>query len=169
MEKAHGGAPARSRILYTLLWCFVAMLVSGALAILTGRPFLFPSLGPSAIMLFGNPLEAASSPRNVLVGHFIGAGSGYAGLAATGLLGVPFTATMDGHRVLAAAIALALTAALTIATRSEHPPAGATTLIVSLGILPWLVDYLVIMFAVAALTLLALIVNRLRGVNYPIW
>jgi hypothetical protein len=35
--------------------------------------------------------------------------------------------------------------------------------------LPRLVDYLVIMLAVAALTLLALIVNRLCGVNYPIW
>ncbi len=89
--------------------------------------------------------------------------------AATGLLGAPFSATLDGHRVLAAAIALALTAALTIAARSEHPPAAATTLIVSLGIMPWLADYLIIMFAVAALTLLALIVNRLRGVNYLIW
>lgn len=145
------------------------MVAIGAVAILTRRPFLFPSLGPSAIMLFANPLGAESSPRHVLVGHFIGAGAGFIALAVTGLLAVPFSTTIGIHRVLAAAIALALTAGLTIATRSEHAPAGATTLIVSLGIMPQWSDYAIIMLAVAMLTMAGVAVNRLSGVNYPAW
>jgi CBS domain-containing membrane protein len=159
----------RSRIWRTLLWSFVSMVAIGAVAILARRPFLFPSLGPSAIMLFADPLGGQSSPRHVLVGHFIGAGAGFVALAVTGLIAVPFGTPIGTHRVLAAAIALALTAGLTIATRSEHAPAGATTLIVALGIMPQWSDYAIIMFAVALLTLLAIAVNRLSGAKYPVW
>jgi CBS domain-containing membrane protein len=91
-------------------WCFVAMMAIGLAAAVTARPFIFPSLGPTAIMQFANPLDRNSSPRHVLIGHFVGAGSGYAALAMTGLLGVPLSADVGTHRVLAAAIALALTA-----------------------------------------------------------
>jgi CBS domain-containing membrane protein len=159
----------RSGVWRTLFWTFVAMVAIGVVAILTRRPFLFPSLGPSAIMLFVDPLGADSSPRHVLVGHFIGAGAGFAALAVTGLLGVPFDPPIRPNRVLAAAIALALTAGLTMATRSEHAPAGATTLIVSLGIMPQLSDYAIIMLAVAMPTLLGFAGNRLSGVKYPAW
>jgi cell shape-determining protein MreD len=65
----------RSRVWRTLLWSFVAMVAIGVVAIVTRRPFLFPSLGPSAIMLFADPLGGDSSPRHVLVGHFIGVGA----------------------------------------------------------------------------------------------
>jgi CBS domain-containing membrane protein len=145
------------------------MILIGLAAAITARPLIFPSLGPTAIMLFTNPLDRYSWPRNVLAGHFIGAGSGYAGLAATGLLGVPLSAEVGIHRVIAAAVALALTAGIMILARAEHPPAGATTLIVALGILPQLVDFLFLMAAVLALALLALLVNRAMGIPYPLW
>lgn len=145
------------------------MLLVGLAAAVTARPLIFPSLGPTAIMLFTNPLGRLSSPRNVLFGHAIGAASGYAGLAAMGLLDVPLGPQVGIHRVLAAAIALALTAGLMIAANAEHPPAGATTLIVALGILPKPIDFLFLMGAVFALTLLALLINRAFGVPYPLW
>lgn len=64
------------RMLRAALWCFVTMILIGLAAAVTVRPFIFPSLGPTAIMLFANPLDRVSSPRNVLIGHFIGAASG---------------------------------------------------------------------------------------------
>lgn len=145
------------------------MTLVGLAAAATARPLIFPSLGPTAIMLFTNPLDRFSWPRHVLLGHFIGAVSGYAGLAATGLLGVPLSPDVGIHRVLAAAIALALTALLMILCRAEHPPAGATTLIVALGILPRPIDFVFLMGAICALTLLAFVVNRANGIRVPAW
>jgi CBS domain-containing membrane protein len=150
-------------------WCFIAMMAIGLAAAVTARPFIFPSLGPTAIMQFANPLDENSSPRHVLIGHFVGAVSGYAALAMTGLLGVPLTEHVGAHRVVAAAIALALTAGILLLLRAEHPPAGATTLIVALGILPRLEDFLFLMAAVFALTVIAFAVNRAMGVAYPLW
>jgi CBS-domain-containing membrane protein len=50
-----------------------------------------------------------------------------------------------------------------------HPPAGATTLIVSLGILrePW--QLAVLMLAVGLLVLQGIAINRLAGLDYPLW
>jgi CBS domain-containing membrane protein len=53
--------------------------------------------------------------------------------------------------------------------KSPHPPAGATTLIFSLGVLRRLEDALILMIAVALLTLQAITINRLAGLPYPLW
>jgi CBS domain-containing membrane protein len=159
----------KRRAAYTLLWSFAAMLLLGTLASVTWEPFIFPSLGPTALMLFAHPLRRDSSPRHVLVGHALGAGSGYFALAVTGLLSVRFSEHVTPERVLAAAIALGMTAGLTTIFRSEHAPAGATTLIVALGILPRPIDFVALMLGVAMLTLLAAVVNRLFGIAYPWW
>jgi CBS-domain-containing membrane protein len=53
--------------------------------------------------------------------------------------------------------------------RINHPPAGATTLIVSLGILSTPYYLLVIEVAVVLLTAQAFLINRLAGLPYPIW
>jgi CBS domain-containing membrane protein len=72
-------------------------------------------------------------------------------------------------RVIAAALSLGLTAGLMVLLRSPHPPAGATTLIISLGILtkPW--QLALLMEAVVLLTLYAFAINRLAGIPYPLW
>ena len=51
----------------------------------------------------------------------------------------------------------------------SHPPAGATTLIISLGIIskPW--ELVIIEVAVFLLVAQALLINRLAGVPYPFW
>jgi CBS-domain-containing membrane protein len=53
--------------------------------------------------------------------------------------------------------------------KAEHAPAGATTLIVALGILPNPIDFLFLMGAVVMLVILALIVNRSFAIEYPVW
>lgn len=70
---------------------------------------------------------------------------------------------MAWDRVGAAALSLGLT------LRAPHPPAGATTLIVSLGILPDPVDLAVLMLAVVALVGQAYVISHLAGIDYPRW
>ena len=65
--------------------------------------------------------------------------------------------------------ALASTGALMILLKAAHPPAGATTLIISLGIVTRPFHLLVIEIAVAILTLQAIAINRLAGIDYPLW
>ena len=56
-----------------------------------------------------------------------------------------------------------------IALKSEHAPAGATTLIISLGFVTKPFNLLVIEMAVALLVLQAIVINRLVGLHYPVW
>lgn len=52
---------------------------------------------------------------------------------------------------------------------APHPPAGATTLIISLGILPHPSQHAFLMLAVVLLVLQGLVINRLAGIDYPLW
>ena len=75
-----------------------------------------------------------------------------------------------GHRrIIAAALSLALTSALLVLLKSVHPPAGATTLIISLGIVTKIFFLLVIEIAVAVLVLQGILINRAAGLDYPLW
>ena len=97
--------------------------------------------------------------------------AGYLALVIFGLqdAGPALTTGVSSSRVGAAAISLGLTAGVMVWCRVPHPPAGATTLIVSLGILhePW--QLAVLMLAVLLLVLQGLGINRLAGVPYPLW
>ena len=53
--------------------------------------------------------------------------------------------------------------------KSPHPPAGATTLIISLGLITKPLFLAVLMLAVVLLTLQAVAINRLAGTPYPLW
>lgn len=88
-----------------------------------------------------------------------------------GLLGEPHAieAGVTWARVGAAALTLGVTSGLMIWWDAAHPPAGATTLIVSLGLMTGAVELLVLLLAVAVLVGQALVINRLAGVPYPWW
>lgn len=109
----------------------------GLLALLTGSPFVFPSLGPTAYLFFFSPLAEVSSPRNTILGHAIGLVCGYAAFVLVVASSPPFGVNpgVHGPRLLAAALSLSATGALMALLRVSHTPAGATTLIVSLGII----------------------------------
>jgi CBS-domain-containing membrane protein len=150
---------------------FVTIGLLSGLAMVTRAPFVFPSLGPTAFLFFFTPTSPTASPRHTLYGHAIGIACGYAALLVTGLEHAPpaLAVGVDGHRVLAAALSLALTGALMILLKAAHPPAGATTLIVSLGIVTRPGYLLLIEAAVALLTLQAVVINRAAGLDYPLW
>ena len=157
-----------------LFACLNGLIAIGAMAsvaFVTGEPFVFPSLGPTAFLLFYTPLAPASSPRNTLGGHAIGAAAGYLALVVFGLTDdLPALATsVTGARVGAAALSLALTSGAMVWARVPHPPAGATTLIVSLGILREPEQLAVLMLAVVLLVVQGFVINRLAGIPYPLW
>jgi len=149
----------------------ISIGLMSVLAVLTHSPFVFPSLGPTAFLFFYTPTAPSASPRNTLIGHAVGAGAGYLSLVVTGLTmaGPALAAGVTWPRVIAAGLSLGLTSGLMVLFKSPHPPAGATTLIISLGILtkPW--QLLLLMVAVVLLTLQALAINRLAGIPYPLW
>lgn len=156
---------------FMLINGFVTMALLAGLAMLTRMPLIFPSLGPTAFLLFFSPTAASASPRNTLLGHAIGIVCGYGALLLLGLVDAApvMTAGVDDPRILAAALSLACTGAIMILLDAAHPPAGATTLIISLGIMTHPADLLVIEVAVALLTVQAFVINRLAGVDYPLW
>ena len=142
-----------------------------ALAHFADSSFLFPSLGPTAFLLLHAPATHSASPRNTLVGHLAGAVQGWISLAAFGLLDAPsaLAAGVDWPRAGAAALSLGATGAVMVLLDAPHPPAGATTMIVSLGLMPHLWQIPVLMTAVLLLTGQAFVVHRLAGTPYPLW
>ncbi len=140
-------------------------------ALITHAPFLFPSLGPTAFLFFYTPTAPAASPRNTVLGHLVGAVAGWLSLALFRLTdaGPALVVGVNLPRVLAAALSLGLTSGVMVLLRAPHPPAGATTLIVSLGLMPHVWQIGVLMLAVVLLTGQAFIINRLAGLPYPLW
>ena len=149
----------------------VSIGIMAVVALVTDEPFVFPSLGPTAFLLFYTPRAPTAAPRNVIIGHAIGAAAGYMSLVVFGLrdAGPAIAVGVTWPRVLAAGLSLGLTSGLMVLARAPHPPAGATTLIVALGILrePW--QLVVLMLAVVLLTVQGFAINRLAGMRYPMW
>ncbi|WP_159665711.1 HPP family protein [Halobaculum saliterrae] len=115
-------------------------LVLGLVAWASGQPFVFPSLGPSAFVLAFERRGERTRIYRIVGSHVIG---GVAGLLAYTLLadGVAITATPgafspDGLRLAASGVlSIVATSWAMVATDTNHAPACATTLIVSLGLL----------------------------------
>lgn len=145
-------------------------LLAGA-AWATGSPMVFPSLGPTAFLIFYTPLAPAACPRNLLGGHLFGVLAGFVALVVFGLTDAEsaMSGGVTGARVGATALSLGLTSGATVWAKVVHPPAGATTLIVSLGVITQVAHLGVLMLAVALLAGQGLVINRLAGVAYPLW
>ncbi len=153
--------------------------LSGSLAIgmlawmahMAYSPLVFPSLGPTAFLLFYQPLAPSASPRNTLCGHFIGAAAGWVSLLIFGLADVPGSGLGDitWTRMGAAALSIGLTIGVMELWDVPHAPAGATTMIVSLGLMSRLWQLGILMVAVFALVALGWAINRLVGIPYPLW
>jgi CRP-like cAMP-binding protein len=162
---------ARLWALFMFINAFISIGILCGLAKVFRTPFIFPTLGAIAFLVFFTPTTPAASPRNALCGHAVALVCGYAALWVTGLqyAGPAIVTELGWARILAVALSLAMTGALMIRLNVPHPPAAATTLIVSLGLVTR-PGYLVVLEAgVALLVVQAIIINRLAGVRYPLW
>lgn len=150
---------------YGAILCMVTVAVLGIVGLATHQPWLFPSLGPTVLLFFESPKQRASRPGNTLAGHGIGLVIGIACFYAFGVdaLGSAPTGGLQLAHVLAAVVSIAVTSLLLALIRRPHPPAGATTLILSLGILSTPAEFAVMAGAVVLVTALGWGLNLLLG------
>jgi len=140
----------------TSLYAGLLFTVLGGVAWVSGEPFIFPSLGPSAFILAFERRGEQTRTYRVVGSHLIG---GIVGLLAYSILasGVSLTTTqppasVDGLRLAGSGVlSIVLTAWGMIATETIHPPACATTLIVSLGLLSTPLQVTIIVVSVVIL------------------
>ena len=116
---------------------------------------LIGSFGASAVLIYGAIKSPLAQPRNLLGGHVISA-----------LIGVTAFKMLDPHLWLAAALAVSVSIAVMHATKTLHPPGGATALIAVIsGPKVTNLGYLYALMPVAAGALImlavALLVNNL--------
>jgi CBS domain-containing membrane protein len=161
----------RGNALYTALGSLLTIALSGLLAWALAEPLVFPSLGATAFLFFETPLAEVASIRNTMIGHLVAAGVAFGWLNVFGLVGDP-SAITDGftaQRVACVALSLAFTGGILRLLRAAHPPAGATTVIVAIGLLTTWDELLVLAAGVALLALSAWALNRVLGVPAPLW
>jgi CBS-domain-containing membrane protein len=153
-----------------LLWSWTGAVIGiGACGWLSAHYFeprdltlLIGSFGASAVLVYGAIKSPLAQPRNLVGGHMI---SGLAGVAAFQLFGATLW--------LAAALAVSFAIVLMLATRTLHPPGGATALIAVIGGpkvhgLGFLYPFVPAAAGAMVLLLVALIVNNLsKNRRYP--
>jgi CBS-domain-containing membrane protein len=84
--------------------------------------FIIGSFGASAVLIYGAVRSPLAQPRNFIGGHIISA-----------LIGVVVFKLFYWHMGLASALAVATAIAAMHATKTLHPPGGATALIAVIG------------------------------------
>lgn len=151
--------------LYAATLSLVVLAASGAIGMVLHAPWLFPSLGPTVMLFFESPQEKSSRPSNALIGHGVGLLAGVICLYGFGLQDDPSTPAggLTTIHVAAGALSVALTTLVLTVARRPHPPAGATTLIVSLGIFTGINDLLSMAGAIVLITVLGWGLNVILG------
>lgn len=111
-------------------------MIPGVLGVAVGQLWLFPSLGPTAVMQAHLPEHRASRFYNVVVAHLAGLASACFAVWVCGLAAAPSVfqvRVLSWQRVVAAGLAIVTAVTLELLLDAQHPPAGSTTLLVALG------------------------------------
>jgi len=156
-----------------ILWSWIGAFLGISAIALLGRlyfdsrdlPLMIGSFGASAVLVYGAVRSPLAQPRNLVGGHVVSA-----------VIGVICWKLLHDHLWLAEAMAVATAIAVMHATRTLHPPGGATALIAVIGS-PRIHElgflYVLIPATVGPLILLAigLVVNNIpESRRYPeIW
>jgi len=102
----------------------IAAVASAHYNLLSGTDFVMVigSFGASAVLIYGAIRSPLAQPRNLVGGHVISA-----------VIGVASYNLLHGEMWLASAVAVATAIAVMHASRTLHPPGGATALIAVIG------------------------------------
>jgi hypothetical protein len=147
------------------------ILLMGLLGLAAGKAWILPSLGPTAYLLAQHPAQPASRFWNIVVGHLVGVLAGFAAVWLLHAWMAPnpmIDGTLTGSRILASVIALGLAMALLLALRANHPPAAATTLMVTLGTVNTLGDAEQLLLAAGLIAAAGEAVRRVRLLKWPL-
>lgn len=159
---------AFGKIAWSWLGSFVGIAVMGYISFNmledTDLVMIIGSFGASAVLIYGAIKSPLAQPRNFVGGHIISA-----------VIGVTAHQVFKDCVWLAAAVAVATAIAAMHATKTLHPPGGATALIAVIGsdkILELGYIYVIIPVGLGSLIMLAiaLIVNNIpKGRKYPVF
>ena len=142
----------------TFIGVIAGIGISAALAFSWNCPMLLAPFGAQAVLMYGAYKAPLAQPRNVLLGHFIGA---FMGVAVYDFFGLTWWTI---------ALAVALTIILMMVTYSLHPPGGATAYVaVQTGGLGVGYSYIINPVLLGAFILLvaAIIINKAGKRDYP--
>src|SRR5215469_308899 len=155
---------------YVLVNSAISIAIVSTIAALSKQPFIFPSLGPTAFVLFYDAQGAQAAPRNVFCAHAIGVLAGYLALVIFGLtMAKPDLTDITVPRIGAVILCLCLTVSLMVWLHVPHSPAASTTLMVGLGLIRTPPQLTILMVAVVVMIAQGAIINRLASVPYPLW
>lgn len=162
----------------TSLYAGLLFTILGVIAWGSGQPFIFPSLGPTAFVLAFDRQSDRTQSYRIIGSHLIGGIAGllaWAGVASgASITATPPPFSPEGFRlVVSATLSIVLTSWAMIATDTIHPPACATTLIVSLGLLSTPLRVSIIVGSVTILVLfhksVLLVFKHLVGDSHPLY
>jgi len=120
------------------------------------------SFGASAVLIYGATKSPLAQPRNLIGGHVISA-----------IIGVTLYKVFHDHMWLAASMSVATAIAVMHATKTLHPPGGATALIAVIGsekihTLGYLYAAMPVALGAAMMLIVALLVNNIpKKRRYP--
>jgi CBS-domain-containing membrane protein len=170
-SKMQGGAKSPPGIGFgEILWSWTGSAIGiGLCGYLSSQFFefrdmtlLIGSFGASAVLVYGAIRSPLAQPRNLMGGHIL---SGIIGVACCRWCGEPVW--------LAAALAVSLSIVAMLATRTLHPPGGATALIAVIGgdkvyTLGFLYPFIPVGLGALILLIVGLLVNNVsKNRKYP--
>ncbi|BCB95282.1 membrane protein [Dissulfurispira thermophila] len=170
-SKMKGGAKSPPRVaLSEIFWSWLGAVIGiGICGYLSSRYFepkdltlIIGSFGASAVLVYAAIKSPLAQPRNLIGGHII---SGIVGVACYQLFGDVVW--------MAAALGVACAIAAMLATKTVHPPGGATALIAVIGgkkihDLGFLYAFIPAGLGALILLIVALLVNNLsKDRRYP--
>ena len=141
------------------------ILLMGCISLAIGLPLLFASLGPTAYEQIEKAKLPSSRFYNVVVGHWIAIGSGFAAVAILHAWSAPNPLTANHFvpvRVATCGIAVALTGFFTLLAKAGQPAAYATALLIALGSMQRASDACAIGLAVLILGAIGEPIRRMR-------
>jgi CBS-domain-containing membrane protein len=134
----------------------IAIAILALLGAGLGVTLLLGSFGASCVLLFGYPEAPFAQPANVIGGHLICTAIGLAVLHGC------------GAHAWSLALAVGLSLAAMMATRTTHPPAGSNPVIVFLAQPAWSFIVFPVLSGAVLLVLVALVYNNVvRKERYP--
>ena len=166
--KRHGAALGAG---WSVIATAILVAIPVAMSVALKSAFLFVSIGPIIYEYIERPMARASSPRSTIVGNAFALLVGYSSLAVFRLLDHP-SAIEEGvtlARAGAVVCAVGITGGLLVLLRAVHPPAGSTLLLVTLGIMHRPLQLACIFATIIIVTVAAWLVNRLAGLDVPVW
>ncbi len=169
--KMKGGAKSPPGVgLAEILWSWIGSVLGiGICGYLSSKYFepadltlLIGSFGASAVLVYGAIKSPLAQPRNLVGGHVV-----------SGLVGVAIFQLFGHNLWLAGALGVSLAIVTMLATKTLHPPGGATALIAVIGgkkihDIGFLYAFVPAGLGAVILLLIALLVNNLsKNRRYP--